>query len=95
MRDYTVDENNPIKNLQAIIDDRKGTHGDFTDVAAMAQALKKLCRHGQSFDKLTPVQVEGLDMILHKVARILSGNPNEPDHWLDVEGYARIVRERL
>jgi hypothetical protein len=26
---------------------------------------------------------------------IVSGNPNEPDHWLDIEGYARLGRESI
>lgn len=32
-------------------------------------------------------------MILHKCGRILSGDPNEPDHWRDIEGYARIANK--
>ena len=40
-------------------------------------------------------QREGLEMIAHKVGRILAGNPSFPDHWFDIEGYARITRERL
>jgi len=23
------------------------------------------------------------------------GNPNYPDHWKDIEGYARLVRDRI
>ena len=36
-----------------------------------------------------------LEMIVHKIGRILAGNPNHLDHWVDVEGYARITKERL
>ena len=38
---------------------------------------------------------ESLDMIASKLAQILAGNPNEADHWLDIEGYARLARERI
>jgi hypothetical protein len=34
-------------------------------------------------------------MIIHKIGRIVTGNPDVPDHWLDIEGYARLVRDRL
>ena len=28
-------------------------------------------------------------------ARILSGDPNHPDHWRDIEGQARLASEQL
>lgn len=40
-------------------------------------------------------QCEALDMIQHKIGRILSGNPNEPDHWHDIAGYATLVENIL
>jgi hypothetical protein len=41
------------------------------------------------------VQREAIDMICHKLGRILSGDPSHPDHWLDIQGYARCAWERL
>jgi hypothetical protein len=32
-----------------------------------------------------------LEMIAHKIARILSGDPNHRDHWEDIAGYAELV----
>jgi hypothetical protein len=32
-------------------------------------------------------------MILHKLARVLSGNPDNADHWDDIGGYARLGRD--
>jgi hypothetical protein len=40
------------------------------------------------------MQREALDMILHKIARIVNGNPNETDHWHDIAGYATLVEQR-
>jgi hypothetical protein len=59
------------------------------------QGLKKTARFEPGWLNLTDVQREALEMILHKIGRIVTGNPNEPDHWLDIEGYARLARERL
>jgi hypothetical protein len=42
-----------------------------------------------------PIQVEALEMIAHKIGRILSGDPNHQDHWDDIAGYAKLVSERL
>jgi hypothetical protein len=41
------------------------------------------------------MQRESLEMNQHKVARILAGNPDEPDHWFDIAGYATLVHQRL
>jgi hypothetical protein len=37
--------------------------------------------------------MEALEMICTKIARILSGNPNDPDHWKDIAGYAELGGE--
>jgi hypothetical protein len=34
-------------------------------------------------------------MILMKLARVIAGNPNEPDHWRDIAGYAELVVRSL
>jgi Domain of unknown function (DUF6378) len=82
-------------SLTQILEERPKAHGDFTDVAACAQATKDLWRSRPGWDKLTKTQREGLEMIAHKVARVLSGNPNHLDHWQDLAGYATITADRI
>lgn len=81
----------------AVIDDtlnnRGNTHGDFTQNALISQQLKRIAyAHG---GKLNDQQAEALDMIFHKIARILAGDPNFKDHWHDIQGYAKLVEDRL
>jgi hypothetical protein len=90
-----------------VLDTRAKTHGDFTDNARVMQALKRAARLGENWHDgdprinehvdglLSDVQKEALEMILHKIGRIVTGDPNVPDHWLDIEGYARLARERI
>ena len=40
-------------------------------------------------------QREALEMIAHKIARILNGDPNYADNWIDIAGYATLVANRL
>ena len=40
---------------------------------------------------LVPEQRHALDMIADKVARILAGDPQHTDHWLDIGGYAALA----
>ena len=83
--------------LNEILDQRGSQYGDFTFQAACAQALKNIAHgHAQRFGvTLSAVQREALDMILHKVSRIVNGNPDNIDSWEDIGGYAKLVADRL
>jgi len=74
---------------------RKKSHGEFIDDARTSQSLKYVMHQGKNWDDLTQVQQEALDQIATKIGRILSGDPKHPDHWNDIQGYARLVEERL
>lgn len=84
----------------ALVAERGKTHGDWDAHATCAQDLKDtlsghLKRRGASRSPLTAMQLEALDMILHKVGRIVAGDPNFKDHWDDIAGYAKITADRL
>jgi len=34
-------------------------------------------------------------MVVHKIARILNGDPNYDDSWVDISGYTKLVADRL
>lgn len=78
-----------------ILEERKKTHGNYNTHAVMAQNMKRVVRVSPNSGKLTDAQMEGLDMILHKVARILNGDPNHRDHWDDIAGYATLVSKSM
>lgn len=71
---------------------RDEQHGGMEAVGQLSQNLKAHLRDGKNWYRLTPAEAEALDMIAHKIARILSGaNPHDPEHWEDVAGYAQAV----
>lgn len=76
--------------LNEILDERGSTHGGFHDNARVAQNLKDVIRREPGSKNLTMVQTEALEMIFLKISRIVTGNPNEPDHWDDIAGYATL-----
>jgi hypothetical protein len=39
--------------------------------------------------------MEALDMIAVKISRILTGDPNYSDNWHDIQGFAKLVENRL
>ncbi len=80
-------------SIQEILEQRGKTHGDFTDHAQYCQEIKGLL-HAKG-QHLNDIQMESLEMIAHKIARILAGNPNVRDHWDDIAGYAKLVSDRI
>lgn len=82
------------KTVKATIDEREQTHGDFKEVACIAQNLREVLHAWFGWSHLDHVQRESLDSIMGKVARIMSGNPNFRDHWHDIQGYAKLAEDR-
>lgn len=82
-----------MSNISSILDQREKQHGDYGQSAAVSQNIKKATNYGLA--KLSPVQRESLDLIATKIGRIICGDPNNADHWLDIEGYARLARNEL
>jgi hypothetical protein len=70
-----------------LLNEREQTHGRFEEVAYTARTI----RLAMTRDGLSAVQEEALNMIASKLARITCGNPDEPDHWRDIAGYAELV----
>lgn len=81
--------------INDVLVERKKTHGDFKDHAYITQMLKHHCREQNGWKSLTAMHRESIDMILHKIGRIIAGDPNHLDHWVDIEGYARLISREL
>lgn len=81
----------------SLLVERKKTHGEFADHARITQRLKDVIRDelGEVDKVLSPVAAESLDMIVHKIGRIVAGNADFKDHWVDIAGYATLVADRV
>ena len=79
------------------LNQRHETYGYFIGVAEISQDLKRaLFYYLTARDKdFAPDQTEALEMILHKIARIVNGDENHVDSWHDISGYATLVADRL
>lgn len=87
----------PEVNVDQVLDSRAQDYGAFKDGAQLMQGLKRLMAdHAQRHNKtFADDQWEALEMIIHKVGRIVNGNPDKVDHWTDIAGYAKLVADRL
>lgn len=86
-----------MSNVDEILAERGSRYGVFSGNAAIAQALKDVMRSSGNWetDAMDDDQKEALEMIAHKIARILNGSANYADNWVDISGYAQLIVKRL
>jgi len=82
-------------DVDTILDERATTYGSFEDVAETAQSIKDILYGATGLPEIRSDQREALDMIASKIARIVNGDPDYVDSWLDIAGYATLVADRL
>jgi len=91
----------PAQGLVTGVDDlliqRGLRYGKFKDRAQLTQELKRvMVRHASAVNTtFTDSQWEALEMIAHKIARIVNGDPNHVDSWTDIAGYAKLIADEL
>lgn len=85
----------PAVDVTATLIERGSRYGVFAQHAQITQDLKDVMRETPNWNALQPDQKEALDMVQHKIGRILNGDPNYLDSWVDLVGYAQLVADRL
>lgn len=86
---------NEETDVDAVLTERGSRYGVFMDHAIITQTLKDIMRRTPKWDHMADDQKEALEMVAHKIGRILNGDPNYHDSWLDLVGYSKLVADRL
>jgi len=84
-----------LQSTDDLLAERGKVHGEFKDHARVTQGLKLVMQNEGRYGLLPLHHREALEMIVHKIGRILAGDPNHRDHWDDIAGYARLVSQRI
>ena len=80
-------------NADKLMEERKTTHGGYTEQSLV---YHEIANSISAIEQLTtPGMKQALQMIAVKLSRIVVGNCNTIDHWLDIAGYATRVVEEL
>lgn len=82
-------------NIEDTLKQRGKRYGEFKDCACISQQLKGMMKSTDGWCRLTADKKESLEMIQHKIARILNGDPDYDDNWIDIQGYAKLVQDSL
>jgi len=80
-----------MKKINKVLEERGKNYGDFNDFSELFMDFHKVCKKSKSISKCTPIQKVSLYMILHKITRIINGDPSYIDSWVDITGYAQLV----
>ena len=81
--------------VDATLAERGTRYGTFTGHAKITQNIKRAMQDSPNWEKLDDDQREALEMTAHKIGRILNGDPNYADSWVDIAGYSQLVANRL
>ena len=91
------------ENIEDTLADRGSRYGHFEGHASITQDIKRAMRgesgHGAAYssnwNKLPDNMKEALEMVAHKIGRILNGDPSYKDSWVDIEGYIHLISTTL
>jgi hypothetical protein len=81
--------------VEQTLTERGDRYGEFIDHARISQNLTGIMQATPNWDDLRSIHKEALEMIQHKIARILNGDPDYVDNWHDIAGYAILVEQHL
>lgn len=86
-----------MAEVKDILVERGSRYGEFDEHARITQAIKRIMQNSPNWDTLdlAPFMKESLEMIAHKIGRILNGDPSYDDSWIDIAGYAQLVVDEL
>jgi len=82
-------------SISNVLAERGTRYGSFVSHAQITQDLKRVMQDSAKWDSLWCSQKEALEMIAHKIGRILNGDPHYKDSWTDIAGYAQLVVNTL
>ena len=82
-------------NIEKVLAERGSRYGEFVDHAFITQSIKRAMENSLNWKRLSDDMKEALEMIAHKMGRILNGDPEYIDSWTDIVGYAKLVEDYL
>lgn len=82
-------------SVEVTLEDRGKSYGEYADGTRIAMRLFDIVQSGPSYGEMNAGQQYAMFMFCAKMARLLNGDPNHADSWLDVAGYATLVHDRI
>lgn len=86
-----------MEKTDEILAERGSRYGNYMQQTVICQNLLAVIGGAlrERGKRLAPDQADALNMIAVKISRIINGDPDYPDNWRDIAGYATLVADRL
>lgn len=82
-------------SIEDTLAERGARYGAFINHAEIAQGLQAVLHKMPNWPTMDYDMRQALVTITDKIARIGNGNPFYADNWHDIEGYAKLVEDRI
>lgn len=79
--------------IEETLTERETRYGSYKNHAMTTQLLKSAVQEHPNYYDMSSDKRESVEMILHKIARIINGNPDYKDNWHDIAGYATLAEK--
>jgi hypothetical protein len=83
-----------MPKIEDTLAQRGSAYGDWREQGRVAQNLKRAMHDSPNWLKIPSYMREGLDMVQHKISRVLNGNPFYDDNFHDMIGYTKLMQDR-
>lgn len=83
------------QEIDAILNERGSRYGSFLDHARITQNIKCAMENSRNWPTLPVDTREALEMVAHKIGRMLNGDPEYVDNVVDIIGYMQLVLDRM
>lgn len=90
-----------MTSIDEVTAERGKRYGNYESHAAVSQGIKEILydalrdNENVNLHTLDDDIKETLEMIAHKLGRIVNGDPYYADSYIDIAGYAKLVGDRL
>lgn len=84
-----------LSEIDSVLAERGSRYGSFDEHARISQNLKAAMADSPNYATMAPDIREAFDMIVHKIARALNGDPEYTDNFVDIAGYAQLPLRRI
>lgn len=80
-----------MNEISAVLAERGKRYGEFPEHARITQSLKRAMSDSPNWAKLPDYQKEALEMVAHKIGRMLNGDFMYEDNLVDLIGYTQLA----
>jgi len=77
-----------------LLEERGKRYGEFSDLATMSQTIKDMW-YVLAPDNVTPGMNEAMEMVIHKLCRVINGDRFYLDNIDDMIGYLELYRKEV